>query len=87
MIIINPHAFTQLQNELDGGRFKIADLVVGVPLQVMVSAQGDKRAVNERVLVAPPDHAHVEQFPLDPPKLRIYRGRLIDAGGKLVAGA
>jgi hypothetical protein len=87
LIIINPHAYTQLQNESDEGRFKIGDLVVGMPLQVMDAAQGYERALNERVLAAPPDQAQVEQFPLDPAKLRTYRGRLVDAGGKPVAGA
>ncbi len=72
------------------GRFQIGDLVVGMPLQVTVSAQGYERRVMERVVVARADRAPVEEFrldPLDPKNLRTYRGRLVDAAGKPVVGA
>ncbi|MGO9924518.1 MAG: sigma-70 family RNA polymerase sigma factor [Isosphaeraceae bacterium] len=74
----------------DDGRFKLGHLVVGMPLQVMVSVQGYERRVAERVVVARPDDGRVEQFrldPVDPAKLRTYRGRLVDARGNPVAAA
>ncbi len=43
----------------------------------------------ERVVVARPDEARVEEFrldSLDPASLRTYRGRLVDAQGKPLAG-
>ena len=36
----------------DEGRFKVGELVAGMPLQVMVSAQGYERGVRERVVAA-----------------------------------
>ena len=36
----------------DEGRFKIGELVAGMPLQVMVTAQGYERGVRERVVAA-----------------------------------
>ena len=74
----------------DEGRFKIGDLVVGMPLQVMVSAQDHERRVAERVVVALVNEAPVEEFrldPIDPSNLRTYRGRLVDAAGEPVVGA
>ena len=72
------------------GRFNIGDLVVGMPLQVMVSAQDYERHVTERVVVARPDDLRIKEFPLDPvqpTELRTYRGRLIDNRGNPVAAA
>ncbi len=72
------------------GRFQVGDLVVGMPLQVMVSAEGYERHVAERVVVGRPDEARVEEFrldPIDPAGLRTYRGRLIDDKGNPVVGA
>src|SRR5207237_2217375 len=72
------------------GRFKLGDLVVGLPLQVTVSAKGYEKAVVERVVAARPDDARIEEFrivPLDPASLQTYAGRLIDAKGQAVAGA
>jgi hypothetical protein len=74
----------------DEGRFKLGDLLVGMPFQVMVSADGYERRALERVVVARPDEATAEEFrldPLDPASLRTYRGRLRDAEGKPVVGA
>ena len=74
----------------DAGRFQIGDMVVGMPLQVMVSAQGYERRVIERVVVAVPNEALAEEFrldPVEPTNLRPYRGRLLDAAGKPVVGA
>jgi RNA polymerase sigma factor (sigma-70 family) len=74
----------------DAGRFKLGDLVVGMPLQVMVSARGYERQVTERVVVARPDGGRVEEFrlaPVDPAERRTYRGRLVDGRGNPVAAA
>ncbi len=84
--LINPGQVFQ-SNE---GHFKLGELLVGMPLQVMISAQGYERHVTERVVVAVPNEAPVEEFrlsPLDAADLRTYRGRLIDARRKPVAGA
>ena len=84
--LINPgQAF-----QSDAGRFQIGDMVIGMPLQVMVSAEGHERRVIERVVVAFENEAVAEEFrldPLDPSNLRPYRGRLLDAAGKPVVGA
>ncbi len=72
------------------GRFKLGELVVGMPLQVMVAAQGYERQVTERVVIARPDDGRVEEFrldPVDPAELRTYRGRLVDARGNPVVAA
>jgi hypothetical protein len=74
----------------DEGRFRLGDLVVGMPLQVTVAAEGYERRVAERVVAARPDAAQAEDFrldPLDPAALRDYRGRLLAAEGEPVAGA
>jgi hypothetical protein len=66
------------------------DLVVGMPLQVTISAEGYERHVNERVVVTRPDDEQAEEFSLDqidPATVRTYRGRLQDTQGKPVAGA
>lgn len=73
----------------DEGRFQVGDLVMGMPLQAMVSADGYERGVVERIEVARPDEAKAEEFrldPLDAANLRTYRGRLRDAAGKPVVG-
>lgn len=72
----------------DTGDFKLGDLVAGMPLQVMISANGYERAVSERVVAARPDKAQVTEFRLaqiDPTKLRTYRGRLLGANGQPAA--
>jgi beta-lactamase regulating signal transducer with metallopeptidase domain len=74
----------------DLGRFQIGELLVGMPLQVTVNAQGYERRVNERVVVAPAGLAQPEVFRLekvDPANFQNYRGRLLDAHDKPVAGA
>jgi len=72
------------------GRFNIGNLVVGMPLQVMVSAEGYERHVTERVVVARPDDLRIKEFRLDPvdrAEQRTYHGRLVDARGNPVAAA
>jgi protocatechuate 3,4-dioxygenase beta subunit len=72
------------------GRFKLGDLVAGMPLQVMIAADGHERHVTERVVVSRGDKPEEVEFrldPIDPANLRSYRGRLLDAKGKPVAGA
>jgi beta-lactamase regulating signal transducer with metallopeptidase domain len=84
--LINPGQAFQ-SNE---GRFKLSELLAGMPLQVMISAQGYERHVTKRVAAAVPDEARVNEFrldPLDTASLRTYHGRLRDADGKPVAGA
>ena len=74
----------------DEGRFTLGDLVHGMPLQVMVSAEGYERRVAERVVASRPDDVKVEEFRLDPidqRSLRTYRGRLLDEHGNPVVGA
>jgi beta-lactamase regulating signal transducer with metallopeptidase domain len=66
------------------GRFKVGGLVAGMPLQVTVTAPGYEPRVAERVVVARPDRAALEEFQLaviDPAALRTYGGRLLDAQG------
>ena len=84
--LINPGQVFQS----DEGRFKVGDLILGMPIQVTVSAEGYERRAIERVVAARPDEAKAEEFRLDaidPASLRTYRGRLRDAGGKPVVGA
>jgi RNA polymerase sigma factor (sigma-70 family) len=72
------------------GRFKLGNLVVGMPLQVMVSAQDHEQHVAERVVVARSDDLRIKEFRLEPIEradLRTYRGRLIDDRGNPVAKA
>lgn len=70
------------------GRFRIGDLVLGMPLQVMVSADGYERGVIGRVEAASGDEAAEFRLePLDPKNLIAYQGRLLDDDGKPVAGA
>jgi RNA polymerase sigma factor (sigma-70 family) len=72
------------------GRFNLANLVVGMPLQVMVSAEGYERRVTERVVVARHDDLRIKEFRLDPvdrAEQRTYHGRLVDARGNPVAAA
>ncbi len=72
------------------GRFNLGNLVVGMPLQVMVSAEGYERHVTERVVVARPDDLRIKEFRLDPvdrAEQRTYHGRLVDARGNPVAAA
>ena len=72
------------------GRFKLGDMVVGMPLQVTVSADGYEQQIAERIVVARPDDATLTEFrlsPVDPAKLRTYGGRLLDAKGEPVTGA
>ncbi len=60
-----------------------------MPLQVTVNAEGYERRISERVVVARPDLAQPEVFRLekvDPANFQNYRGRLLDAAGKPVAG-
>lgn len=72
------------------GRFRVGDLILGMPLQVMVLAEGYERRAIERVVASRPDEARAEDFrldPVEPASHRTYRGRLRDAGGKPVVGA
>ena len=65
-------------------------MVVGMPVRVLVSAEGYERRVSDRVVAALRSEAVAEAFrldPLDPSKLRPYRGRLKDSTGKPVVGA
>ncbi len=72
------------------GKFQIKDLLLGMPLQVMVDAEGFEREVWERVVTQRSDKAEPVEFeltPIDPASLTTYGGRLRDAQGKPVAGA
>ncbi|MDB5351479.1 MAG: hypothetical protein JWN86_2726 [Planctomycetota bacterium] len=74
----------------DEGRFLLGDLVAGMPLQVMIAADGYERYVAERIVATRSDSAKIEEFsldPIDPASLRTYGGRLLDASGKPIAGA
>ena len=72
------------------GRFNFGNLGVGLPLQVMVSAEGYERHVMKRLVVARPDDLRIKEFRLEPvvrAEQRTYRGRLVDARGNPVAAA
>jgi hypothetical protein len=72
------------------GKFQIKDLLLGMPLQVMVDAEGFEREVWERVVTQRSDKAEPVEFELtsiDPASLTTYGGRLRDAQGQPVAGA
>lgn len=72
------------------GHFKISGLVFGMPLQVMVSADGYERAVNERVVTVRGDSGEAQEFslePADPAGLVNFRGRLLKANGEPAVGA
>lgn len=72
------------------GEFKLLNLVAGMPLQVMVSADGYERGVAARVEAAKANEAAIEVFrlePIDPKSLISYSGVLVDAAGKPVVGA
>ncbi len=71
------------------GRFKVENLVVDMPLQVTVVAEGYERQVNQRMVVARPSEAQEEEFRLesiDPTSLQKLRGRMVDPEAKPIAG-
>jgi len=73
----------------DTGQFKLANLVTGMALQVMIESDGYERTVVERVVVVRADKAEEIEFklsPIDPATLRKYRGRLVDSNGAPVVG-
>ncbi|HEV3004005.1 MAG TPA: carboxypeptidase-like regulatory domain-containing protein, partial [Pirellulales bacterium] len=74
------------------GTFEIHDdgLAIGMPLLVIVDAEGYERLVVENVTARRRDEAESVSFrvkPQDPAKLVTYAGRLLDAAGAPVAGA
>ena len=72
------------------GTFRLNDLMVDLPLQVTVLADGYEKQAAGRVVVARPDDARTEELrlePTDPAALRAFRGRLVDPAGKPVVGA
>ncbi len=72
------------------GAFLLNELIVDMPLQVTVSANGYERQVYRRVVAkakSEADEIVVPLLPLDASKLVAIRGRLVDATGKPVAGA
>ena len=74
----------------DAGKFKLGELVAGMPLQVMIDADGYETCVQERVDAARSDEAEDVLFELDridPATLRKYSGQLLDANGTPVNGA
>src|SRR5579863_835397 len=76
------------QSEL--GIFKIGNLLLGMPLQVMVDAEGYEREVWERIVADRPDQVEPVEFklaPIDPASLTTYGGQLRDTHGNPVAGA
>jgi hypothetical protein len=84
--LIDPGQAFQAQD----GTFRLRDLVVGMPLQVMVDAEGYERGIVERAVVERPDEAEAIEFRLaaiDTALLHTYRGKLLNAKGKPVAGA
>jgi protocatechuate 3,4-dioxygenase beta subunit len=71
------------------GQFKLANLMTGMALQVMVESEGYERTVIERLVVVRGDKAEEIEFkmrPIDPATLRKYRGRLVDSNGAPVVG-
>ena len=74
----------------DSGNFKLSDLVAGMPFQVMIDAEGYETTTEQRVEAVrsdDPTEVEFELLPIDPKSLRSYRGQLLDAKQKPVAGA
>jgi beta-lactamase regulating signal transducer with metallopeptidase domain/protocatechuate 3,4-dioxygenase beta subunit len=72
------------------GRFLLKQLLVGMPLQVSVSAAGYRREVVRRVVAEPVSEAETVAVQLkaeDPAKLVTLRGRLVNHRGDSVSGA
>ena len=72
------------------GLFRLQQLIVGMPVEVAVKAEGYEPHIFEGIVIARPDNAQVTKFPLEPlieANLRAYAGRLLDSLGKPVAGA
>ena len=72
------------------GTFLLNELIVGMPLQVTVSASGYERQVYPRVVAkekSEADEIIVPLLPLDASKLVSIRGRLFGANRKPIAGA
>jgi hypothetical protein len=89
-VLLSSHVSPGHNFHSDDGRFNFGNLVVGMPLQVMISAEGYERHVTERVVVARPDDLRIKEFrlhPVDHAELQTYRGRLVDARGNPVATA
>lgn len=72
------------------GEFLLKDLIVGVPLQVSVIADGFRRQAVRRVLAQSTSEAENVEFRLtaeDPDKLASIRGKLVNHKGQPVYGA
>jgi beta-lactamase regulating signal transducer with metallopeptidase domain len=72
------------------GLFKLNNLIVDMPLQVTVSAEGYEKQVADLVRAAHPADAQDEELrlePIDPATLQVIRGRMVDSEGKAIAGA
>lgn len=78
------------QYQSDEGLFEVNGLLLRMPLQVSVDAEGYERCVNERVECRAPDESRTIEFRMvaeDPAKFVSYRGKLLDAHGEPIAGA
>ncbi|MGH7134883.1 MAG: carboxypeptidase regulatory-like domain-containing protein, partial [Pirellulales bacterium] len=72
------------------GSFEIKGLSLRLPVQVMVDADGYEPCINERIECRAPSEATPVEFRMireDPANLVAYRGRLLDAQDKPIAGA
>jgi beta-lactamase regulating signal transducer with metallopeptidase domain len=72
------------------GEFLVKDLLAGMPLQVMVAADGYRRHVLRRVEARPAGEADAVEIRLkseDPAKLLTVRGKLVNHRGDPVRGA
>jgi protocatechuate 3,4-dioxygenase beta subunit len=72
------------------GRFRLGDLLDGMPLQVTVLAPGYRRQVQRRVVAQPEDEGEetlIKMTPEDPAKLTTIRGKVLNHKGQAVSGA
>ncbi|HEX7446508.1 MAG TPA: carboxypeptidase-like regulatory domain-containing protein [Pirellulales bacterium] len=71
------------------GKFEIAELLLGMPFQVMVDAEGYERCIEERVVAGAAANAQQVEFKmtaLDPAKMTRFSGRLTNAAGAPAMG-
>ncbi len=72
------------------GAFVLGDLVRGMPLQVMVAAEGYDRVTMRRVVARPAEDAETVEFrlaPVDQAGLFEIKGRIVDSESRPIAAA
>ena len=85
-----PRAFNGERFVAADGQFRLDDLVVGMPLQVSVEADGYGTVTQRRLLAQAEPDAKIVEFklpPLDPIAQATVRGTIVDELGRAIAGA